>query len=49
VIGAVGGRPVVLEGTDAAPEEALRDSGLDPIARRMQVVALRRALAQASA
>jgi aerobic carbon-monoxide dehydrogenase medium subunit len=52
VIGAVGGPPVVLEGervTPAAAEDALRDAGLDAIARRMQAVALQRALAEAAA
>jgi carbon-monoxide dehydrogenase medium subunit len=52
VIGAVGGRPIVLEGAEVAPEAvdaALRDSGLDAIGRHMQVVAFRRALDQASA
>ena len=52
VIGAVGGPPVVLEGervTPAAAEDALRDAGLDAIARRMQTVALQRALAEAAA
>jgi carbon-monoxide dehydrogenase medium subunit len=47
VIGAAGGPPVVLEGVRAVPaaaEEALRDAGLDAVARRMQAVALRRAL-----
>jgi aerobic carbon-monoxide dehydrogenase medium subunit len=52
VIGAVGGPPVVLEGgraTPAAAEDALREAGLDAIARRMQAVALKRALAEAGA
>jgi aerobic carbon-monoxide dehydrogenase medium subunit len=52
VIGAVGGPPVVLEGervTPAAAEDALRAAGLDAIARRMQAVALKRALAEAAA
>jgi aerobic carbon-monoxide dehydrogenase medium subunit len=52
VIGAVGGPPGVLEGervTPAAAEDALRDTGLDAIARRMQAVALQRALAEAAA
>jgi aerobic carbon-monoxide dehydrogenase medium subunit len=52
VIGAVGGPPVVLEGervTPAAAEDALRDAGLDAVARRMQAVALQRALAEAAA
>ncbi len=52
VIGAVGGPPVVLEGervTPAAAEDALREAGLDAIARRMQAVALQRALAEAAA
>jgi aerobic carbon-monoxide dehydrogenase medium subunit len=52
VIGAVGGPVVVLEGervTPAAAEEALRAAGLDAIARRMQAVALQRALAEATA
>ena len=52
VIGAVGGPPVVLEGervTPAAAEAALRDVGLDAVARHMQAVALQRALAEAAA
>jgi len=52
VIGATGGPPVVLEGervTPAAAEEALRDAGLDSVARRMQAVALKRTLAEAAA
>jgi carbon-monoxide dehydrogenase medium subunit len=52
VIGAAGGPPVVLEGdrvTPAAAEDALRTAGLDAVARHMQVVALRRALAEAAA
>jgi carbon-monoxide dehydrogenase medium subunit len=51
VIGAVGGPPVVLEGSCVAPaaaEEALAGAGLGAIARRMQVVALQRALAEAA-
>jgi carbon-monoxide dehydrogenase medium subunit len=51
VIGAVGGPPVVLEGERVAPaaaEVALRGAGLDAVARRMQVVALQRALAEAA-
>ena len=51
VIGAVGGPPLILEGervTPAAAEEALRDTGIDATARRMQAVALQRALAQAA-
>jgi aerobic carbon-monoxide dehydrogenase medium subunit len=49
VIGAVGGRPIVLEGAGVAPEAvdaALRDSGLDAIGRHLQVVAFHRALDQ---
>jgi carbon-monoxide dehydrogenase medium subunit len=52
VIGAVGGPPVLLEGervTPTAAEDALRDAGLDAVARRMQAVALKRALAEAAA
>jgi carbon-monoxide dehydrogenase medium subunit len=52
VIGAVGGPPVVLEGervTPAAAEDALVTAGLDAVARRMQAVALKRALAEAAA
>jgi hypothetical protein len=52
VIGAVGGPPVVLEGERAIPEaveSALAGSGLDVIERRQQAVALKRALAQATA
>jgi carbon-monoxide dehydrogenase medium subunit len=51
VIGAVGGPPVVLEGARVAPvaaEEALHGAGLDAVARRMQAVALQRALAEAA-
>jgi carbon-monoxide dehydrogenase medium subunit len=51
VIGAVGGPPVVLEGSRVAPaaaEEALAGAGLGAIARRMQAVALQRALAEAA-
>jgi carbon-monoxide dehydrogenase medium subunit len=50
VIGAVGGRPIVLEGADVASEAvdaALRESGLDAIGRHMQGVAFRRALDRA--
>ncbi len=49
VIGATGGPPVLL--TDLTPdaaETALAASGLDAIARHMQIVALTRALAQAN-
>jgi carbon-monoxide dehydrogenase medium subunit len=52
VIGAVGGPPVVLDGeraTPAAAEDPLRAAGLNAIARRMQAVALKRALAEAAA
>jgi hypothetical protein len=52
VIGAVGGPPVVLEGERATPvaaEDALRAAGLDAVARRMQAVALKRALGEADA
>jgi len=52
VIGAVGGPPVVLEGErvgPAAADDALRDAGLDAVARRMQAVALQRALTEAAA
>jgi len=52
VIGAVGGPPVVLEGEQVTPkaaEAALRDAGLDAVARHMQAVALTRALAEAGA
>ena len=51
VIGAVGGPPVVLDGARVAPEaagEALRDAGLGAVARRMQAVALTRALEAAA-
>ncbi len=48
VIGATGGPPVLLAAlTPDAAETALAGSGLDPIARHMQIVALQRALAQA--
>ncbi len=49
VIGAVGGKPVLLAGDTFSPEAALRESGLDAIACRMQCVALTRALDQAAA
>jgi aerobic carbon-monoxide dehydrogenase medium subunit len=52
VIGAVGAPPVVLEDERAVPEAVdatLASSGLDAIERRMQAVALKRALAQAAA
>lgn len=52
VIGAAGGPPVMLEGeqvTPAAAEDALRTAGLDAVARHMQTVALKRALAEAAA
>lgn len=52
VIGAAGGPPIVLEGADINPERAdhaLAASGLDPVARRMQIVVLRRALESLSA
>jgi aerobic carbon-monoxide dehydrogenase medium subunit len=52
VIGAAGGPPVLLEGehvTPAAAEAALRDAGLDAVARHIQAVALARALAEAAA
>ena len=50
VIGAVGGAPIVLDGANLAPElaeRALMQSGLDEIGRRMQLVALRRAMERA--
>jgi aerobic carbon-monoxide dehydrogenase medium subunit len=50
VIGAVGGAPIVLDGTNVAPdsaERALMQSGLDEIGRGMQLAALRRALERA--
>ena len=49
-IGAVNGPPVVLVGDRARPEaveEALASSGLDAVGRRMQAVALDRAIAEA--
>jgi len=52
VIGATGGRPVLLTGDDVRPEavpHALRESGLDPVALHMQSVALRRALDRTAA
>jgi carbon-monoxide dehydrogenase medium subunit len=52
VIGATGGRPVLLTGDDVRPEAvdaALRHSGLDPVIRHMQSVALRRALDRSAA
>ncbi|MBV8825610.1 MAG: FAD binding domain-containing protein [Bradyrhizobiaceae bacterium] len=52
VIGAAGGPPVVLEGeqvTPVAAGDALRTAGLDAVARHMQAVALKRALAEAVA
>lgn len=47
VIGATGDRPLLLAGPDEA-EVALAARGLDPIARHMQLVALRRALDRAA-
>jgi carbon-monoxide dehydrogenase medium subunit len=52
VIGATGGRPVVLHGPDVAPaavQAALQDSGLDAIGRHMQGIAFRRATDRAAA
>ena len=52
VIGATGGRPVLLTGDDVRPHSvapALQDSGLDPVVIHMQSVALRRALERAAA
>ena len=51
VIGAVGGPPIVLDGANLTPdvaERALLQSGLDAIGRKMQVVALRRAMEKAA-
>lgn len=51
VIGAVGGAPIVLDGTDVTTdnaERALGHSGLDEIGRAMQLAALRRAMEQAA-
>jgi len=48
VIGAVGGRPVLLTGDSFSPASALRESGLDPVLCRMQEVVLQRALAAAA-
>lgn len=50
IIGAVGGAPIVLDGSDLtldAADRALLQSGLDGIGRTMQIAALRRALKQA--
>ena len=52
VIGAVGGAPVLLEGertVSDAVDGALAASGLDEIERRMQAVALKRAIERAAA
>jgi carbon-monoxide dehydrogenase medium subunit len=53
VIGALGGRPLLLEGDAASIEgatRALRDmDGLDDVGRHMQLTTLRRALAEAGA
>jgi carbon-monoxide dehydrogenase medium subunit len=52
VIGATGGRPVILTGDAMRPEAvaaALDGSGLDPVRRHMQAVALRRALERTAA
>jgi carbon-monoxide dehydrogenase medium subunit len=51
-IGAVGGPPIVLTGSNVVPEAvdaALSNSGLDAIGRHMQAVALGRALDRATA
>ncbi len=50
VIGATGGRPVLLEGdiSEDAAVQALAGSGLDAIGIRMQLVILRRAMAAAT-
>jgi len=52
VIGATGGKPVLLTGANAAPEAAhaaLADSGLDAITSHMQCVIVRRAFERATA
>jgi aerobic carbon-monoxide dehydrogenase medium subunit len=52
VIGALGGRPLLLEGDAVSIEgatEALHASGLDEVQRRMQLVVFARALAKAQA
>ena len=48
VIGATGGKPLLLAAAEDA-DAALQSAGLDPIARHMQIVALRRALNRAAA
>jgi carbon-monoxide dehydrogenase medium subunit len=51
VIGAVGGAPIVLDGANLVPEiaeRALMQSGLDEVGRKMQSVALRRAMERAA-
>ena len=53
VIGALGGRPLLLEGDDVSIDGATRRvagvSGLDQVQRHMQLAVLRRALAKAQA
>jgi carbon-monoxide dehydrogenase medium subunit len=50
VIGALGGKPLVLEGEDASAEGAARAlAGLDQVQLHMQLAVLRRALAKAVA
>jgi carbon-monoxide dehydrogenase medium subunit len=50
VIGALGGKPLLLENEDASAEGATRAlAGLDPVQRHMQLAVLRRALAKAAA
>ena len=50
VIGAMGGKPLLLEGEVASEAGALHALGdLDPVQRHMQITVLRRALAKADA
>ena len=53
VIGAVGGPPILLQGPEAEPETAARilanaATGLDKVDLHLQIVALKRALAEAA-
>ena len=53
VIGALGGKPLLLEGEAASIDGAIHAlqamDGLDQVQRHMQLTALRRALAEAGA
>jgi hypothetical protein len=50
VIGALGGKPLLLEGDAASVDGAMQAlHALDPVLRHMQLTVLRRALAKAQA